>query len=308
MSNEIATSGTITVDTRYTQDVIPVLDTSKFEHMQRIAQVMARMSTLPESLRGTRDDNKFEPFPDMEIVANCFRVANQAVRWGMDPFAVADCASIIRGRLMWEGKLVAAVIAAKLGVRLSYVFDDAPHDQLGVTVSGTLPGEMSARDVFGRVCDWRTTRQGSPWQSPANWKRQLRYRGAREWARAYVPELMLGIYADDELDEMSARDVPTGRRSQRFIEELPDIDQTPQQPVEAEASQDIGDAEYEDPPLADEAGFIEHLKDQVRDAGGDVGLIAEVQDANADVVQRMSVDYRKQAAQLYLDAIEGRQI
>jgi phage recombination protein Bet len=99
-----------------------------------------------------------------------------------------------------------------------------------------------------------------------------------------------------------------GKPAALDIDDMPDIDQTPQQPVEAEASQDIEDAEWDDPPIADEAGFIEHLKDQVRDTGGDVGLIAEVQDANAYVVQRMSDDYRQQAAQLYLAAIEGRQI
>ena len=38
----------------------------------------------------------------------------------MDPFAVAQCCSVVHGKLVYEGKLVAAVLDAKLGVRLTY--------------------------------------------------------------------------------------------------------------------------------------------------------------------------------------------
>jgi hypothetical protein len=33
----------------------------------------------------------------------------------------------------------------------------------------------------------------------------LRYRGAREWCRIHEPGLMLGVYGDDEMEEMNAR-------------------------------------------------------------------------------------------------------
>lgn len=203
------------VDTRYTQDVIPVLDTGKFEHMQRIATVMAETSMIPDSLRGITKGDKFIEFDRKVVIANCFRVVNQAVRWGMDPFAVSDCASIIHGKLMWEGKLVAAVIDAKLGIKLAYAFDDKPGQELGITVSGTLPGETTPRTISGRVKDWHKGPK-SPWGNEGAWRRQLRYMGNREWARAHAPAIMLGVYTDDELQEIASLDVPAGQRAVRL--------------------------------------------------------------------------------------------
>lgn len=192
---------------RVVADPVPMLDTAKFEHMQRIATIMAETSMIPDSLRMGKvedEDGKMveAPLPSHRVQANCFMVVNQAVRWGMDPFAVAQCASVVYGRLMWEGKLVAAVLDANLGVRLNYTFSDhkAGDQQLAVTVSGTIPGETEPRTISGRVINWHKGPK-SPWANEGSWKRQLRYMGAREWARAHAPAIMLGVIADDEADE-----------------------------------------------------------------------------------------------------------
>jgi len=254
MSNVTALPTQQIVDTRYTQDVIPILDTSKFEHMQRIAMVMAETSIIPSSLRGIEKNGNLVEFPKQVIIANCFRIVNQAVRWGLDPFAVADCASIIHGKLMWEGKLIAAVLDVKLGVDLQYDFDDKPNQELGVTVSGTLPGETKVRTVYGQVKDWHRGPK-SPWANPGAWKRQMRYMGAREWARAHKPSVILGVYADDELNDIAGRDVPAGKRALRMkdvtpkqtepqaVADLPDIpEEAPQSTQTDEARKAIADA------------------------------------------------------------------
>lgn len=187
---------------RVVVDPVPMLDTARFEHMQRIATVMARTSMVPESLTKSGSD----ALSADQVMANCFMVVNQAVRWNMDPFAVAQCASVIHGKLMWEGKLVAAVIDAKLGIRLKYTFiNDTPErrvdDQaLGVIVSGKFHDEDEPRTIEGTVQRWHKGAK-SPWANPADWKRQLRYMGAREWARAHAPAIMLGVIAEDEADE-----------------------------------------------------------------------------------------------------------
>lgn len=264
----------LTLDTRYTQDVIPILDTSKFEHMQRIAMAMAESSIIPDSIRGTKENNQFVAFPPKTVVANCFRIVNQAVRWGFDPFAVMDCASIVHGKLMWEGKLVAAVIDAKLGIKLKYDFDDAKGQDLKVTVSGTLPGELEPRTIEGRVKDWHKGAK-SPWANESDWKRQLRYRGAREWARAFTPAVMLGIYADDELQEIATLDVPSGQRAQRMKEiaqpktpilDLPDIPDEAPTDQTAEAREAI--------KQAINAEMLSHLREAYPDADWD-GLDTE---------------------------------
>lgn len=183
---------------------VAVMDTSKFEHMQRIALIMSKGTLVPKTLVG-------DCAPE-QALANCFLVVNQAVSWGLDPFAVAQCCSVVHGRLMFEGKLVAAVLDAKLGVRLSYTYNGASGDAFGVVVSATLPGEDEPRTVEGTVGAWKTSGNGSPWGNPQNHHRQLAYRGAREWARRHAPAVLLGVYTDDEID-VSDRETAAPRRS-----------------------------------------------------------------------------------------------
>ncbi|MEN3234699.1 hypothetical protein PUR29_13950 [Methylobacterium ajmalii] len=187
-------------------DAVPVLDTSRFDQMQRIASVMARSPLVPDCLRyGTNDYGdvvKAEPLPVETATANCFLVTNQAVRWGLDPFAVAQCCSIVRGRLMFEGKLVAAVLAAKLGVQLSYAWNDKTGDAFGVLVRGPDDDLGNARTISGTVGEWKTERKGSPWGSVSGHRRMLAYRGTREWVRLYEPAILLGVYTPDEMDDM----------------------------------------------------------------------------------------------------------
>ncbi len=294
MSNITALPGQAlqVLDTRYTQDVIPILDTSKFEHMQRLATVMAKMSTIPESLRGVRDNKVFTEFAHEVIVANCFRIVNQSVRWGFDPFAVVDCASVVHGKLMWEGKLVAAVLDAKLGVRLNYAFtgEDKPNDKsMGVIVSGTLPGEVTPRTIEGTVAGWHRGDK-SPWNKPSDWKRQLRYMGAREWARAHAPAVMLGVYTDDELEGIASRDVPTGQRSVRMkdITPVPAVPEIVPPIPEIPAIPDIDQT-----PKLDANAYLAQLEDALAVAKGQPDLIAEI--ANEHEAHVSDLDEETQA-------------
>lgn len=171
------------------QDDIPTLDTAKFQHMYRVAQAMAQGTLVPDTLKGNDIS---------QTVANCFRVVNQAVRWKMDPFALLDCASIIKGKLCWEGKVIAAVLEETLGVRLKYQWG-GEGDGMRIEVSGILP-DGDTETLIGSVAEWKTTGVGTPW-IPKQYRKMLAYRGAREWARLYAPGVMLGIYTPDEMTE-----------------------------------------------------------------------------------------------------------
>lgn len=218
-----------------------IMDTARLEHLVRVANVMARAGLMPQSLTHVKDG----PGENAKLVelqfevqqARAVLIANQADLWGADPIAVAQCTSIVHGKLMYEGKLVHAVISSTLSVDLIYEFgrydiskrdivgkyENDPEtgervwvgemptsvdDQtLGVRVKGTLPGEKQPRTIAGSVGMWHTGAKG-PWQKATAWPRQLRYMGAREWCRAYKPSLMLGIITDDEVEEYTlAREV-----------------------------------------------------------------------------------------------------
>jgi len=150
----------------------------------RLAEMMATAKLVPKDLQ--------------KSPADCLMVIQQAIRWEMDPFAVAQECSVIQGKLMHNGKLVAAVVNARgnLTERLSYSYE-GEGDNRTITVSGRLQGELTARTVTVRLGNAKTNNR--VWQSQPD--QQLMYHGARVWARRHTPELMLGVYSPEEFDE-----------------------------------------------------------------------------------------------------------
>ena len=168
----------------FSDPVAVYLDSDIFGQLQRVAKLMSSASLAPAHLRG---EGK---------LGDCFLVAAQAFRWRMDPFAVAQHTYVLSGKLGYEGKLIAAVVNAsgKLQGSLDYLYSGI-GDQRQVTVLGKLIGDLAPRAVVGTVGGWKTSNE----QWKKNTDQMLAYRGAREWARRYMPEAVLGIHADDDL-------------------------------------------------------------------------------------------------------------
>lgn len=183
-----------------------LMDTAKFEHTYRIATVMAMASVLPDHLRDNNEQRRTE--------ANCFLVVNQAFRWGFDPFAVAPETYVVGGKLGFQGKLIAAVVNARAGLkrRLDYTFAGS-GDERCVTVSGEFEGEDQPRTITLRVRDAKTPNK--MWTVDPDQK--LVYSGSIKWARRYCPEIVLGVLTDDDLDRIESvaptPAKPTGRKS-----------------------------------------------------------------------------------------------
>lgn len=150
----------------------------------RLAEMMASAKLVPQGLQ--------------KSPADCLMVIQQAIRWQMDPFAVAQECSVIQGKLMHSGKLVAAVVNARgnLTQRLSFEYK-GDGDNRTIVVSGQLQGEPSARVVDVILKNAKT--QNKVWQTQPD--QQLMYHGVRVWARRHTPELMLGVYSPEEFDE-----------------------------------------------------------------------------------------------------------
>ncbi len=166
------------------------MQTSLFDQVQRAAMLLSRSNLVPPHLRG---DDK---------VADCFLVIEQAMRWRMSPFAVAQSTYVLSGKLGYEGKLIAAVVNAspRLWKSLNYKYSGVGDDRK-VVVSGTLTGETAPREIDGTVKQWAMDRNPK-WKDMPD--QMLAYRGAREWARRHLPEVMLGVYADDELEQIAS--------------------------------------------------------------------------------------------------------
>lgn len=157
----------------------------------KLAEMMSTGKLVPSHLQRSPGD--------------CLMVIEQAMRWGMSPFAVAQCTSVIQGKLMFEGKLVAAAIQSCgiLSDRLHYEFN-GEGDKRTITVSGTIKGEAKPRTVDLALKDAKTT--NGMWVKQPD--QQLVYAGTRVWGRRHCPEVMLGVYSPEEMEPV--RDTFTG--------------------------------------------------------------------------------------------------
>jgi len=149
----------------------------------RLASAMASAKLVPRHLQG-------DP-------GSCLMVIEQAIRWNMSPFAVAQCTSVIGGKLMYEGKLVAAAVESSgfIDGGFDYKFS-GEGDNRTVTVSALRRGESTPRPIQIRLGDVKT--DNPFWKKQPD--QQLVYSGSRNWARRWAPSVILGVYSPEEFD------------------------------------------------------------------------------------------------------------
>jgi hypothetical protein len=153
----------------------------------RMAEMMARTKTLPRHFHDSPGDT--------------LMVIEQAMRWQMSPFAVAQCTSVISGKLMFEGKLVAAAVqhSGAIEGHFDYQFSGEGPAR-AVRVIARRRGEAEPREVTLTLKDAKTN--NGMWVSQPD--QQLVYAGTRVWARRWTPGVLLGVYAPEEFDGAQA--------------------------------------------------------------------------------------------------------
>lgn len=166
----------------------------------RFADLMAQgKATVPAHLAG-------KP-------ADCLAVTMQAAQWGMNPFAVAQKTHVVNGTLGYEAQLVNAVVSSSnlLATRLNYRWDgdwskvNGKTDKspnLTVTVWATLKGESEPRELTISMAQ-AGVRNSPLWEQDP--RQQLAYLCVKRWARLHAPDVLLGVYTPDELQEAAPR-------------------------------------------------------------------------------------------------------
>lgn len=197
-----------------------------FNRMTQFSEMMASgRSTIPQHLQGN--------------AADCMAVVMQATAWGMSPFAVAQKTFLVSGTLGYEAQLVNAVINSlaptkdrlhfdyygpwekvigkfkqhknsqgKYYLKPDWSFDD--EQGCGIKVYATLKGEDEPR-VLDLLLTQAQVRNSTLWASDP--KQQLAYLGIKRWSRLYCPDVIMGVYTPDELEERTPeRDITPDRK------------------------------------------------------------------------------------------------
>ena len=156
-----------------------------FEDAKALSESMAKCMTLPDHLKGKAPD--------------CLAVVWQALTWGINPYGVAQCTSLVKGKMCYEGKLIAAIVNDMGGLKgsLNYTYEGS-GDNIVCTVSGTLKGEDEPRTVTVRKPP-KAQQNSTLWGHDD--EQQLSYLGARKWARRHTPQVLFGILSRDEIED-----------------------------------------------------------------------------------------------------------
>lgn len=289
MTDEAQTRAVAVPQRQAVENIQPMFDTARFEHFQRAASALMHSSIMNPSIRGNSPQQAF---------SNLMLLADQSDRWKLPLIAIVQETSIVHDKLVFSGKLIAAALQSSLGIKLFpwftgergatdyrvYLSDVTWDDDSDEMLAGLKPGVQirGRRIVDGSVGEWRTFLKdgrtpNAAWTGAAT-QNQLIYRGSREWARRFESAHMLGVYGDDEIDQIQgrmdrARDVtPVAGLSTGFTK-----------PAEAQAEPEVEDAVVEEVADANAETAAEPQDGQVdAEATADA---AEETTAQADVAE-----------------------
>jgi hypothetical protein len=209
--------------------------------VERIANIMASSGvTIPKHLQGNKGD--------------CFAIALQSLQWGMNPFSVAQKTHLVSGVLGYEAQLVNAVITSMApttgrlelewfgdwskvignvkevqskngGTYRKLASTIADEKGCGVKVWATLQGESKPR-VLELLLIQASVRNSTLWADDP--KQQLAYLAIKRWSRLYCPDVIMGVYTRDELEEMPVEKEinPIIKNDPVAIESGPDFNET----------------------------------------------------------------------------------
>lgn len=130
----------------------------------------------------------------------CLAVCIQASEWQMSPFAVANKSYSVNDRLAYEAQLINAVILRRAPIvgRFGISYSGANETRrCKVTAQLREGGSVEYESPeFGKI----TTKNSPLWKSDPD--QQLFYFSSRSMCRRHFPDVLLGIYTADEMEEI----------------------------------------------------------------------------------------------------------
>ena len=160
------------------------------EQLYEVADLLATGGVLvPKAFRGQRE--------------LCLGVAYQAALWGTDPVATINKAYVVNDRIAYEAQLINAIVLGHLKDRPNYTFNGAGATrQCRVVATPKAGGEREyTSPQLGQI----KVRNSPLWVTDPD--QQLSYMSIRAWSRRHMPDVLLGIYAVEELQSVVIRDI-----------------------------------------------------------------------------------------------------
>lgn len=268
MTNEVQAPGVNAVaKSMEAIKVDPGIGAFKYENLGdyvKFADVMCRSAEmLPEHLR--------------QKPALCLAVLMRATHWGFDPFALANETYQAKqgGVIGYQAKVFIAALRTCAGIQLKYDFEGDIKVDMSPFMSAnkrkiadrTASGDRKVTAwalVDGERLEYETpildeigVKNSPLWHNDPD--QQLRYYAARGWARIHRPDVMMGVFADDEVREMDrvVKDITPMEEGNAFAKLGNDARDAAAETAEDEADPITGEVVESDPKsLEDSENFM----------------------------------------------------
>ena len=204
-------------------------DKESFVNAQRMAQALASGTMVPKDYQGN--------------IGNCLIALDMADRLRLSPFAVMQSLYLVNGRPSWSAQFITTVInkSGRFRRPLSFEVTGKGKDLSCVAWTEDLEGNrVDSIPITMKMAEdegW-IGKSGSKWKTMP--EQMIRYRAASFFGRLHCPDLIMGVYAEDEVKSFTE---PRNKVSDK----APDIfGKTP-----PEATSEAVDTEYKEVKQAD---------------------------------------------------------
>jgi len=196
MSTQVTTISALKQPDQAKQYQVSLTDVQGFELAQRAAKALAKSTLVPKEYRGGE-----------EGIANCLVALNMANRIGADPLMVMQNLIVIHGKPTWSAQfLIATVNTSGRFTALRFEFFGEPNtDSWGCrawAIEKSTNEKLVGTDItiaLAKKEGWYG-KNGSKWQTMP--QQMLMYRAGSWWARAYAPELSMGLHTAEEIRDI----------------------------------------------------------------------------------------------------------
>lgn len=170
-------------------------DRNSFEHAQRVAKMLCSSSLVPKEYQGN--------------IQNTMIALEMANRIGASPLMVMQHLNIIHGKPSWSSQFViSAINSCKRFSPLRYVVEGEgdtlscfawAYDDKNDKIEGPKV-TMKMAKAEGWV-----DKAGSRWKTMPDL--MIRYRAAAFFGRLYAPDVLMGMYTSDEIEDIEHEEV-----------------------------------------------------------------------------------------------------
>lgn len=187
----------------------------KFEGAQRMAKALSTSTMVPKEYQGN--------------LGNCLIALDMSERLQLSPFAVMQSLYLVNGRPSWSAQFITTVINKSGRYRKPLSFEVKgkgdtlscfahTEDLEGNRIEGVEVTMAMAKDE-----GW-ISKNGSKWKTMP--EQMIRYRAASFFGRLHCPDLIMGVYAEDEIKSFTKPEVKTKEKAPDPFKETTEVSES----------------------------------------------------------------------------------